>query len=318
VTPNLNALAIFVSVAERLSISVGARRLGISPSGASKAISRLEASLGVRLLRRTTRSLRLTEEGALYFERCHHILAQLNDADNELTLARTMPHGRVTVQMPVGFGRRIVVPRLPEFLQRYPAITVDLELADRIPDLAEERIDLAIRVGDVLDQRAVARTLCRTKFVSCASPEYLRRHGMPKTPDDLADHQCLAYAIPQTGRYREWEFAKTGKRLSTAVSGPLNINNGEALVEMAIAGSGIVTVASFIAAEALAAGSLRVVLQDYMAEGPTVSLMYMPTRYMSARVRALIEFLADLLPPVPPWEAVLAKGNRRRHVSMAN
>lgn len=304
---NFNALAIFVAVAERSSISIAARRLGISPSGASKALARLEGRLGVRLLHRTTRNVRLTEEGAVYFDRCRQILAEIEEAENVLTQARSVPHGKLVVQMPIGFGKLIVVPALPKFIAKYPGVTIDLELADRVPDLGEERIDVAVRVGTVLDSRVVAKKLCRTNFVTCASPDYLRRHGEPNTPADLASHQCLAYVVPQTGRYRNWDFSENEGTTSLAVSGLLNINNGEALVEVAKTGGGIVTVASFIAADAIANGKLRVILRDYMAEGPDISVIYMPTRHVSARVRAFVDFMSELVPPDPPWARALAQ-----------
>ena len=298
---NLNALAVFVAVAERNSISVAARRLGISPSGASKAVARLEERLGVRLLHRTTRNVRLTEEGAVYFDRCRQILAEIEDAENVLTQARTAPTGKIIVQMPIGFGKIVVVPALPKFIAQYPGVTLDLELADRVPDLGEERIDVAIRVGEVTDSRVVAKKLCRTKFVTCASPEYLRKNGEPNTPSDLVNHRCLAYVMPKTGHYRDWDFLESDGSASIAVSGPLNINNGEALVEVAKSDGGIITVASFIAAEAIATGTLKVILKDYMAEGPDISIMYMPTRHLSARVRAFVDFMSALIPADAPW-----------------
>jgi len=298
---SFNALAVFVAVAERNSISVAARRLGISPSGASKAVARLEERLGVRLLHRTTRNVRLTEEGAVYFDRCRQILAEIEDAENVLTQARTAPTGKIIVQMPIGFGKIVVVPALPKFIAQYPGVTLDLELADRVPDLGEERIDVAVRVGEVTDSRVVAKKLCRTKFVTCASPEYLRKNGEPNTPSDLANHRCLAYVMPKTGRYRDWDFLESDGSGSIAVSGPLNINNGEALVEVAKSNGGIITVASFIAAEAIATGKLKVILKDYMAEGPDISIMYMPTRHLSARVRAFVDFMSVLIPADAPW-----------------
>jgi len=303
---NFNALAVFVAVAERNSISVAAKRLGISASGASKSIARLEERLGVRLLNRTTRNVSLTSEGSLFFDRCRLILAEVKEAEDALTQARAAPSGKLVVQVPIGFGKLIVVPALPKFIAQYPGVTLDLELADRMPDLSRERIDAAVRVGAVTDARVVAKKLCRTKFVTCASPGYLRRHGEPRTPADLTHHRCLAYVDPQAGRYRDWEFTGSEGSFAIGVSGQLNINNGEALVEVAKAGGGIATVASFIAADAIARGKLRVILRDYMSEGPEISVIYMPARHISARVRAFIDFMSKLVPPDPPWARALS------------
>lgn len=300
-THNLNALTIFVAVSERNSISAAARWLGISPSGASKAIARLEARLGVRLLHRTTRSVKLTAEGITYFDRCRHILAEIQEVERSLTEGHLNPRGKLTVQMPIGFGKRIVVPALPQFIRKYPEISLDVELADRFPDLSTERIDVAIRVGDILDSRVVAKKLCHTRFVTCASPRYLRRYGEPMMPEELINHRCLGYIIPQTGKYREWSFSQMSNPMIFRMSGPLNINNGEALVDLAIADGGIVTVASFIATDAVAKGQLRVILRDYMTEGPEISIVYMPTRNLSSRMQVFIRFISELIPPDPPW-----------------
>jgi LysR family transcriptional regulator for bpeEF and oprC len=167
-------------------------------------------------------------------------------------------------------------------------------------------VDVAIRVGNVGDGCLVARHLCNTRFVTCASPRYLKRYGEPRTPEALGEHRCLAYAMPGSGRYRLWEFARDKRNYSIAVSGPLNINSGEALIDAAIAGVGIATVASFIAAEAIASRKLKVILRDYMAEGPPVSVTYLPARPVPGRVRAFIDFIREVIPPDPPWERVLS------------
>ncbi|HYC47860.1 MAG TPA: LysR family transcriptional regulator [Burkholderiales bacterium] len=302
---DLNTIGVFVAVAEGQSFSAASRRLGMSPSGASRAISRLEKRLGIRLLQRTTRSVALTADGAVYLERCRKILADVDDAHALVSRAGSVPQGRLRLYVPVGFGRKIVVPALPAFVARYPEITLDVELNDRPLQPRDHGVEVAIRVGEVGDTGLVARHLCNTKFVTCASPAYLEAHGEPRTPEALRAHRCLAYAIPGTGRYREWEFARNGRSYSVAVSGPLNINGGEALVDTAIAGVGIVTVASFIAAEAIASGKLKLILRDYMAAGPAVSVTYLPARPLPARVRALINFLREIIPPEPPWERVL-------------
>jgi LysR family transcriptional regulator, regulator for bpeEF and oprC len=309
---DLNTLGVFVAVAEGQSFSIASRRLGISPSGASRAISRLEHQLGIRLLHRTTRRVALTPDGAVYLDHCRRILADVDDAHALIARARSVPQGRLRLHVPVGFGRRIVVPALADFVARYPEITVDVELNDEPLHPCEHGVDVAIRVGKIGDGGLVARHLCNTKFVTCASPQYLKRHGEPSTPEALSDHRCLAYAVPGTGRYREWDFARDQRVFSMAVSGPLNINSGEALIDAAVAGVGIVTVASFMAAEAVASGKLKVILRDYMAEGPAVSVTYLPARPLPGRVRAFIDFIREVIPPDPPWERVLWRRRKKK------
>lgn len=302
---NLNALVIFAKVAETRSFTEAAHMLGMSASGVSKAVSRLEQDLGVSLLHRTTRTVRLTDDGAGFFERCRHILSELNEAEAQLNQTRSVPRGRIRVQMPVGFGGRIVLPALVGFTERYPELIIDAELSDRIPDLAYEGIDAVVHIGQLSDSRLIARKLCDLRFVTCAAPKYLEQHGQPETPNDLDRFRCLAYVIPQTGRYRDWQFEKDGRMFSRTVSGPLNVNNAEALLEAAVAGAGIGMISTFIAADAIRAGKLKILLRDYVSPGPPVSVLYLPNRHLSPRVRVFIDFLAELVPPRPRWDEVL-------------
>lgn len=290
---NLNALVVFVRVAESRSFTAAAQRLGLTSSAVSKAISRLEGELGVRLLNRSTRLVTLTNDGASFFDRCREILTSIEEAERAVTLAKATPHGRLRVQMPVGFGRRVAVPALRKLAQTHPGLVVDAELSDRVADLAYEGFDAAIQIGQVSDERLVARTLCRLRFTALASPEYLARHGEPKTPDDLREHQCLAYVSPLTGGYRPWEFAKDGQSFSKRVSGSLNVNNADSLVEAAITGMGIVMISNFIAASAISSGQLIPILTDYVAPGPKVYVVYPPSRIVSLKLQVLIEALDE-------------------------
>lgn len=288
---NLNALLVFTKVAETCSFTVAAQRLGLTASAVSKSVARLEQELGVKLLQRSTRLVSLTDEGASFFERCRNILAEIDDAESAVTLSTVTPKGRLRIQMPVGFGRRVITPKLLGFTQLHPDLCVDVELSDRVVDLAFEGIDAVIHIGPVSDSRVIARKLCRLTFSACASPAYLLQHGSPVTPDDLAKHQCLAYLLPMTGEHRPWQFAKNGQVFSQTVSGALNINNAESLLEAAIAGGGITMISNFIAAEAIRAGQLTRVLEDYVVEGPEVYVVYLPRRNLSGKVKAFIDFL---------------------------
>lgn len=299
---NLNAVRVFAKVAETRSFTDAAKHLGLTSSAVSKAITRLEQDLGVRLLHRTTRSVGLTNDGASFFERCQQILADVEDAENALNRTRAAPHGRLRVHMPVGFGRRVIMPALSAFIERYPGLVLDAELSDRMVDLAYEGIDVAVQIGDLADTRLIGRRLCNLRFVACASPDYLARHGEPATPEDLDQHHCLAYVMMHTGRYREWQFVQDGKTFGKMVSGRLNINNAESLLEAATAGLGVAMISNFIAADALRAGKLQAILTNYVARGPQVSAVYLPSKNLSPKVRAFVDFLSDLIASNPHWD----------------
>jgi LysR family transcriptional regulator for bpeEF and oprC len=288
---NLNTLVVFARVAESRSFTVAAQRLGLTSSAVSKSISRLEGDLGVKLLHRSTRLVTLTNDGASFYERCREILASIEDAERAVTLTKAAPHGRLRVQMPIGFGRRVVMPALRQLTQKYPGLVVNAELSDRVADVAYEGFDAAIQIGKVSDERLVARTLCRLRFTALASPDYLARYGEPKTPDELDQHECLAYVSPLTGGYRPWEFARDGQVFSKHVSGKVNVNHADSLVEAAIAGMGIVMISNFIAARAIASGQLKPILTEYVAPGPKVYVVYPPSRTVSLKLQALIEVL---------------------------
>ncbi|WP_326539678.1 LysR family transcriptional regulator [Pseudorhodoferax sp.] len=293
---DLNGLLVFVRVAETRSFTLAASALDLTPSAVSKAMTRLEKDLGVRLLHRTTRSVNLTTDGASFLERCNTVLAEIAEAEAALSRTRTLPEGRLRVQMPVGFGRLVVMPALlRQFNQRHPGIVLDVELSDRIADVVHEGLDAAVIIGPPHDARLIARRLCTLSFRACASPAYLAAHGEPRTLDDLDAHHCLAYTVP-AGQYREWVFMREGRSYVKSPSGRLNVNNAESLLEAAVAGAGIVMLSTFITAEAVRSGALQLVLQDYEGVGPEVFVVYPPNRNLSARVRAFVDFLDALVP----------------------
>jgi LysR family transcriptional regulator for bpeEF and oprC len=302
---NLNAIPLFISVGESPNLTAAGERLGLTGSAVSKAVTRLEEELGQRLIHRTTRKIRLTEEGLAFLERCRHILNEVAEAEAEVAHKRATPHGRLRVQMPIGFGRIVVAPALGEFTKRYPELVLDVEMSDRIVDIATEGKDAALHIGEVRDSRVIARKLCALRFVTCASPEYLAKHGEPQIPEDLDKHRCLGYFIPQAGHYRDWNFEREGKRIAMAVSGCLNINNAESILDAAIAGAGVAHMATFVAAEAVRQGKLKTVLREFASVGPDVSVLYLPNKHMSPRIRALVDFLSTLVPAEPSWDRIL-------------
>jgi len=306
---NLNALLVFVKVAETRSFTLAAQRLGLTASAISKSIARLEQELGVKLLQRSTRLVSLTGEGASFFERCRQIMAEIEEAESAVTATTATPKGRLRIQMPVGFGRRVIVPKMWQFTQLYPELSVDIELSDRFVDLTYEAVDAVIQIGPVTDDRLVSHRLCNLSFAAYASPEYLALHGTPRSPHDLDQHQCLAYLLPTSGEHRVWQFIKDGQDFSKTVSGALNINNAESLLEAASAGAGIVMVSDFIAGDALRSGKLKRILSDYVVAGPEVSIVYLPRSTLAAKVRVLIEFLQALIQDIDPQ--ALSKSNQQ-------
>jgi LysR family transcriptional regulator for bpeEF and oprC len=306
---NLNAITVFVRVGETRSFTLAARRIGMTPSAASKSVSRLERELGVRLVNRTTRTVSLTDDGASFFVRCRQILADIEEAQIVLTRASTVPRGKLRIQIPVGFGRRVIVPALADFIALYPEMVVDIELSDRGVDLAEEGLDAVVRIGDLPDSRLIARKLCETYFITCAAPEYLRRHGEPKTPDDLEKHRCLTYVSPQTGHVTNWRFAYEGKHFSKTINGILNMNSVESILDVAVAGAGIVTLSNFVVADAIRAGKLKLILREYIARESIISIVYLPSRHLSSRMQAFVSFLSDLVRADGPWNRLLSSSS---------
>jgi LysR family transcriptional regulator, regulator for bpeEF and oprC len=300
---NLSAISVFVRIGETRSLTVAAQRLGMSPSGVSKALARLEERLAVRLVNRTTHSVSLTEEGAHYFARCRQILAELEEAEATVTRARATPRGRLKVQMPPGFGRKVVVPALAGFIERYPELRVDVELSDRPIDMAEESVDVVLRVGEPPDQRLITKKLWQMQYLICASPEYLRHHGEPRSPQDLAQHRCLTLVRPHSGRYRDWSIFRAPGDPPFEVIGALAINDIQALVDAAIAGTGILYASSYMVWDAIRDGKLKVVLPERIVRGPPLNAFYLPNRHLAPRIRAFLDFLGHLVPPAPPWEA---------------
>lgn len=229
----------------------------MSPSGVSKVLARLEERLGVRLMNRTTRNVSLTADGDAFFERCRQILSELEEAESAVTGRVTTLQGRFRLQTPVAFGRKIVIPLLAQFVKANKGLVVDVELSDRVPDLAEEGLDAVVHIGDVQSSSVMVRKLCNLRYVTVASPDYLAQYGEPMTPDDLQRHSCLAYYVPHTNRYRDWHFDVEGQHLSKAISGALNINSAEGLLDAVLAGAGIATISTFIAADAVKSSQVR-------------------------------------------------------------
>ncbi|MBN9429074.1 MAG: LysR family transcriptional regulator [Burkholderiales bacterium] len=292
---NLNFMRVFVKVGETRSFTQAGKQLGLTASAVSKAISRMERELGATLLQRTTRSVGLTDDGRRFFEHCREILADIERARHMLDQSSSSPHGTLRLHIPIGFGQRVIMPALPKFLESHPHLVVDAEFSDRSVDMVYEGIDVAVVIGELADSRLIARHLGDLSFIVCASPEYLARHGEPRSPDDLAHHHCLAYRQMHTGRYREWQFQKDGKPIHKALSGRFNVNNSHALMEAAKSGVGIAMTSTLIAGDALRSGELKRLMPDYDCLGPPVSAVYPASRYLAPKSRAFIDFLVRIV-----------------------
>jgi DNA-binding transcriptional LysR family regulator len=302
----LTSLEVFARVASVGSLSGAARAMGLSQTMVTKHIASLEARLGIKLFHRTTRRLSITEAGRSYLESSERILSDMEAADAAVASERVEPRGLLRVNVPVVFGTRQIAPLLADFTERYPNVTIELGLNDRLVDLAEEGWDLAIRIGKLRDSSMVARRLAPSRMVVCAAPSYLARHGTPRSVGDLASHNCLGYTLSQQASAAEWLFGKQGE-IRVQVKGNLRANNGDALRAATLAGLGVARQPTFIVADDLRAGTLvALALDQPEIQTSAVHAVYLPDRRPPAKVRAFIDFLAASFSPEPPWDRGLA------------
>lgn len=290
----LAGLTAFVRTADLGSFVAAGRVLGISPSAVGKAVTRLEQDLGVRLFQRSTRSIRLTEEGRAFHERCRRILDDLDDA--EATLAGTMqaPRGRLRLSTPI-VSYHLLLPVLPEFARRYPDIELDLDFNDRIVDLIDEGVDVAIRSGDLPDSRLRARTLRPFQMLLCAAPDYLARHGVPKTPRQLDEHCSIRFRYPNSGKLQPWPLTLPEGEPDLRPRTAMTCNNMEAVRGAVLAGLGIGCMPDFLVSAPLKAGALRLVLPEWIDGPGQFHLIWPSNRHLSPKVRVLVDYLSEHL-----------------------
>ena len=296
----LHGILVFLRVVEHGALGSAARVLGVSTAAVSASLTRLERQLGVRLLNRTTRRVSTTAEGAEFYARCKQITADLADAERAVGRAARAPTGRLRVRLPLTLGRMWIVPRLPEFLRRYPALSVEVVCMDFVPYTMEESIDLSVQTGELHDSSLAVRRLATVGYAVCASPAYFRRHGRPATPQDLRDHTCIAYRRPRTGRIREWRFRHGEEVRQMPVSSSLTFNRLELLIEAAVAGYGLIQMPECYVQQAIARGALGLALEDYRAGGYEISAVYRQQQRRVPNVRAFMDFVGGLFDP-PPW-----------------
>ncbi|MEM9764532.1 MAG: LysR family transcriptional regulator [Pseudomonadota bacterium] len=292
---HLGGIGFFVRAAEAGSFAEAARRLGVTPSAVSKAVSRLEDRLGVVLFRRSTRAVELTEDGRAFFERARGGLSEIEQAEAFLLDRRAAPRGRLRVSMPVAFGHLVVAPMLPGFCARYPDVEVETHSTDGFSDLVEDGFDVLIRTGRLTDSALMARKLCETRFVTAAAPAYLAAHGALETLEALSGHVMLAYVFPTTRRVFDWPFERDGARVTVAPRNGPAFTNADAMIATAEAGGGLVHLQDYMLAPSLARGTLKPVLTSAVADGGPISAVYLPNRHLSPKVRAFIDMLQEAI-----------------------
>jgi len=279
-------MSAFVETVERASFSAAAKALKLTPSALSKLVARLEARLGVSLMTRTTRKLSLTPEGEAYFERARRIVEDIRSAEAEVAGFRERPRGLLRINCGNAFGIHQLVPALPEFSQRFPDLKLELSLADTQVDLIETGADLAVRIGQVGDERLIARKVCDLRRMICAAPAYLARRGVPRKPEDLARHDCITMAgMPNLSR---WPF-RSG---IVNVSGPVSADSANAVLELGLRGMGIIRFADFAFAQYIREGRLVPVLVDcHKVDTVPISVVYPQSRHRVPKTAAFVDFM---------------------------
>jgi DNA-binding transcriptional LysR family regulator len=287
----IDAMQAFVAVADSQGFAPAARKLGLSPSGVTRLIAALEQRLGARLLQRTTRSVTLTDVGTRYLERIRRILADVEEAESSAEGERTRPTGRLVVSAPIGFGRLHVSPVMSKYLARYPEVSAELRLSDRMINLVEDGVDLAVRIGHLPDSTLVARHVGEMRRIMVASNAYLKRRGEPKTPQAIASLDTIQFGAATAGP--DWRFVEDGREIRIACTPRFTTNSADAAIQYAEQGGGLTRVMAYQAAEALKCGRLKIVLAKFEQPALPIHIVYPTSRLLSAKVRAFIDLVAE-------------------------
>lgn len=295
----------FARVVEAGSFTKAAATLDMPRSTVSTAIVALEERLGTRLLNRTTRTVRPTQDGLAFYDRCIRLIADIEEAEGAFAQSRNSPAGRLHVNMPGRIGRLIVAPALPDFVEAYPDIAIQLGVTDRAVDIIEDNVDCALRVGPLGDSGLIARQIGALRFINVASPAYLERYGTPLHPDDLKSgasggyqgggHHMVGYASPTSGRLDDWEWVEDGKVRTMPLRATVTVNSAEAYIACAIAGLGLIQIPAYDVADDIAAGRLVEVMPDHCAEPMPMNLLFPQRRYRARHVELFIDWLVALL-----------------------
>lgn len=291
----IDLFRIFTRVVERSNFTRAAEILGIPRSTVSAAIQELEAHVGARLLHRTTRKVTPTYDGIAFYERCQRIISDVEDAENLFRQTYTQPVGRLRIDVPGRIGRLIIAPALPNFLNRYPQVDIDLGSTDRAVSLVEESVDCVLRVGTLSDSSLIARPIGQLPLINVASPSYLAKYGTPQTPDDLDEHWAVHYESSFIGRVAEWEWLENGNLRKKSLCGRVTVNNAEAYIACCLAGIGLIQVPAYDVQPHLEAGELVQVMTDYCAEPMPMNLVYSHRQHLSRRLQVFADWLEALL-----------------------
>lgn len=294
----LLAMKVFTRVVETNGFTRAAESLQLPKATVTTLIQGLETRLGVKLLNRTTRHVSVTSDGAAYYERCVQLLSEIEEAEQSVGKNRRQPTGRLRVEVSASLGRLVIAPALSQFFARYPDIRIELGCTDRVVDLVEEGVDCAVRAGELTHPNLVARRISEFHLVTCATPDYLSRYGMPHEPRDLEQHQCIRYFSGSPGKAYEFGFSNARESLSIPVESPVVSNDGDTYMAIGLSGLGIVQVPHFMAREAIASGQLVVLLPGWRSETIPIHAVYPQNRHLSAKVRVFVDWVTELFAAV--------------------
>nr|HEV8010545.1 LysR family transcriptional regulator [Bradyrhizobium sp.] len=287
----IDAMQAFVAVADLRGFAPAARKLGMSPSGVTRLVAALEDRLGARLLQRTTRSVTLTDAGTRYLVRARRILADVEEAEGSTQDERTRPNGRLAVSAPVGFGRLHVSPVMSAYLTRFPEVSGELRLSDRMINLVEEGVDLAVRIGHLPDSSLVARHVGEMRRIVVASDNYLKQHGEPATPEAIASHQTIQFGAISASA--DWRFVRDDREIRVTSAPRFSTNSADAAIQYAEQDGGLTRVLAYQAADAIRGGRLRIVLAKFEPPPLPIHIVYPTSRLLSAKVRTFIDLVTD-------------------------
>ncbi|MGF6372669.1 LysR family transcriptional regulator [Paraburkholderia sp. MM5482-R1] len=295
----LQAMQVFTRVVDTNSFTRAAETLDLPRASVTTIIQNLEAFLGTRLMHRTTRRLSLTPDGAAYYERCVRILADVEETEASFQSGNKKPHGKLRIDMPGSIGRLLVIPSLCEFHTRYPDIDLQLGLTDRPVDLLQEGVDCVVRVGALQDSSLVARRIGLFEGVTCASPDYIKRAGVPASLEDLDNHKAVNYFSSRTGRTLDWAFLVNGNEVEVKMKSIVSVNDADAYVTCGLEGFGLIQPARFMVLPHLGSGQLIEVLPDLKPLPMPISAVYPHSRHLSPKVRVFVDWIAELFDRCP-------------------
>jgi DNA-binding transcriptional LysR family regulator len=301
-------MILFARVVEKGSFSAAAREISHSPSAVSKQIAALEDRLGVRLLTRTQQGISLTEEGRVFYDRCAEVAQTVSETQELLESLSASPRGKLRICATVAFGKAQILPILPNFLAQVPDLSVDLELTDRNSDIFTEDIDVGIRFSEQIDSsQVIARKLAPNRRIFVAAPSYIARHGLPKTPADLAEHNCLRLSTVE--KWNEWRFGDGCDVNKIRVTGNFEANSADAVYHATLAGMGVSRISTYLVNDDIAAGRLVHVLPEHVQTSSAIYAIYPERRNMAPKIRSFLDFLTAHFGKVPPWERPAEKAS---------